>query len=104
MSVGSADHMTNSGSTSAERERGLGGRAAPAYLSLAAERPPLCRGRCSRSREATAGAIGCLRGRPRPRLAGGEPGPSWRAFPFSVAENLFGEATGMASGQEEEGE
>ena len=31
----------------------------------------------------------CLRGWPRPLLGGGEPGPSWRAFPFSTAENLF---------------
>ena len=45
-----------------------------------------------------------MRGRPRPRLAGGEPGPSWRAFPFSMAENLFSGAMGMTSGQEEEGE
>ena len=34
-------------------------------------------------------AKGCLRGRPRPRLGGGEAGSTWRAFPFSVAENLL---------------
>ena len=102
--VGSADHTTNSGSTSAERKRGLGGRAASTYLSLAAERPPPRRGLLLRPREAAAGAMGCLRGRPRPRLAGGESGPSWWAFPFSAAENLFGGAMGMASGQEGEGE
>src|SRR4051812_48623159 len=88
--VGSADHMTNSGSTSAERKRGLGGRAATACLSMVAERspprgePPLC------PWEASAGTAGCLRGRPRPRLAGGESGPTRLAFPFSAAENLFG--------------
>ena len=89
MPVGSADHTMNSGSTSAERKRVLGGRAAPAYLSMAVGRPPLRRGLFPRPREAAAEAVGCLRGRPRPRLAGGEPGPSWRAFPFSAAENLL---------------
>ena len=92
MPVGSADHTTNSGSTSAERERGLGGRAAPTYLSSAAERPPPRRGLLPRPQEAAAEAVGCLRGRPRPRLAGGEPGLSWRAFPFSTADNLLGGA------------
>ena len=102
--VGSADHTTNSGSTSAERKRGLGGRTASAYLSLVDERSLPHRGLFPRTREAAAGAMGCLRGRPRPRLAGGESGPSWRAFPFSAAENLFGGAMEMASGQEGEGE
>src|SRR4051812_38800746 len=88
--VGSADHTTNSGSTSAERKRGLGGRATTACLPMAAERSPprgespLC------PRGATAGTAGCLRGRPRPRLAGGESGPARLALPFSAAENLFG--------------
>ena len=35
------------------------------------------------------GVAGCLRGWPRPRLGVGESGSTWRAFPFSVAENLF---------------
>ena len=34
-------------------------------------------------------------------LGRGESGPSWRAFPFSAAENLFG-AMGTASSQEKE--
>ena len=34
-------------------------------------------------------ATGCLRGRPRPRLGAGEAGSTWRAFPFSAAENLL---------------
>ena len=34
-------------------------------------------------------ATGCLRGRPRSRLGGGEAGSTWRAFPFSAAENLL---------------
>ena len=34
-------------------------------------------------------ATGCLQGRPRPRLGGGEAGSTWRAFPFSAAENLL---------------
>ena len=34
-------------------------------------------------------AIGCLQGRPRSRLGGGEAGSTWRAFPFSAAENLL---------------
>ena len=34
-------------------------------------------------------ATGCLRGRPRPRLGGGEAGSTRRAFPFSAAENLL---------------
>ena len=29
---------------------------------------------------------------------GGEPGPSWQAFPFSAAENLFAGAMGVATG------
>ena len=38
-------------------------------------------------------ATGCLRGRPRPRLGGGEAGSTRRAFPFSAAENLLDRAT-----------
>ena len=38
------------------------------------------------------GVAGCLRGRPRPRLGGGESSSTWRAFPFSTAKNLFGGA------------
>ena len=34
-------------------------------------------------------ATGCLRGRPRPRLGRGEAGSTWRAFPFSAAENFL---------------
>ena len=40
----------------------------------------------------------CLLGRSRPCLGGGVPGPSWRAFPFSAAENLFAGAMGVATG------
>ena len=40
-------------------------------------------------RGATVGVAARLRGRPRPLLGGGELGPSWRALPFSVTENLF---------------
>ena len=38
------------------------------------------------------GVAGCLRGRPRPCLGGGESSSTRRAFPFSTAEYLFGEA------------
>ena len=34
-------------------------------------------------------ATGCLQGRPRLRLGGGEAGSTWRAFPLSAAENLL---------------
>ena len=34
-------------------------------------------------------ATGCLRGRPLPRLGGGEAGSTQQAFPFSAAENLL---------------
>jgi len=37
----------------------------------------------------------CLRGRPLPLLGSGEPGPSWRAFPLSAAENLFAGTMGV---------
>ena len=47
-----------------------------------------------------AGVAACLRGRPRPLLGSGEPGPSWRAFPFSAAENLFLGAMGIAASNE----
>src|SRR3954463_2110317 len=101
--VGSADHMTNSGSTSAERKRGLGGRAVTSCLSLAAERSPP-RGEPSLwPRRAAAGTAGCLRGRPRLRLAGAESGPARLAFPFSAAENLFG-AMRAAGGKRKEEE
>ena len=45
-----------------------------------------------------AGVVVCLRGRPRPRLGTGEPGPSRGAFPFSAAENLFDGAMGAGDG------
>ena len=49
-----------------------------------------------------------MRGRPRPRLAGGESGPSRRALPFSAVENLFMGAMGRdesrGRGEEEEAE
>ena len=38
------------------------------------------------------GVAGCLQGQPQPRLGGGESSSTWRAFPFSAAENLFGGA------------
>ena len=47
-----------------------------------------------RPQGATAVVVACLRGRPRPPLGGGKPGPSWWAFPFSTTENLFGGAMG----------
>ena len=47
------------------------------------------------------GVAGCLRGRPRPRLGGGESSSTWRAFPFSTAENLFGGA--MKEKEKQEG-
>ena len=46
------------------------------------------------------GVAGCLRGRPRPRLGGGESSSTWRAFPFSAAENLFGGAMKKKEKQE----
>ena len=46
-------------------------------------------------------ATGCLRGRPRPRLGGGEAGSTWRAFPFSAAENLL---DGAMKKKEKQGE
>ena len=51
--------------------------------------PPPIKWPPPRPRVVFAGVVGCLRGWPRPRLAGGESGPSRRAFPFSAAENLF---------------
>ena len=47
------------------------------------------------------GVAGCLRGWPRVRLGGGESGSTWRAFPFSAPENLFGGA--MKKKEEPEG-
>ena len=92
MLAGSANHTTNSGSTSAKWERGLGGRTAVARPRAAAGRPSP-RGRSPpRPRGATMGVAGCLRGWPRPRLGGGDSSSTWRAFPFSAAENLFGGA------------
>ena len=38
---------------------------------------------------ATAGVVGCLRGRMWPLLGGGEAGPSLEAFPFSAVDNLL---------------
>ena len=46
-------------------------------------------------------ATGCLLGRPRPRLGGGEAGSTWRAFPFSAAENLL---DGAMKKKEKQGE
>ena len=46
------------------------------------------------------GVAGCVRGRPRPRLGGGGSGPTWRAFTFSAAENLFGGAMKKKGKQE----
>ena len=46
------------------------------------------------------GVAGCLWGRPRPRLGGGESGSTWRAFPSSAAENLFGGAMKKKDKQE----
>src|SRR3954468_12920312 len=88
--VGSADHTMNSGSTSAERKRGLGGRAATACLPLAAERSTPCGESSLCPRGATAGPTSRLREGPRRLLPEGEPGPPRLAFPFSAAENLFG--------------
>ena len=81
--------MTNSGSTSAARKRGLGGRATEARPPVAAVRPSPCWKSSPRPRGAVVVATGCLRGRPRPRLGGVEAGSTWRAFPFSAAENLL---------------
>ena len=51
-------------------------------------------------RWAAAGVVTCLRGRPRPRLGAGEPGPSRGAFPFSAAENfLRGAIRGTSSNE-----
>ena len=47
-----------------------------------------------RPRRAMVGATVCLRGRPRPCLGTGEPGPSRGAFPFSAAENFLRGAIG----------
>ena len=85
--VGSADHTTNSGSTSAVRKRGMGGRAAGAHPLVTVICPPLSWKVSPRPRGAAVVATGCLRGRPRPRLGGGEARPTWQAFPFSAAEN-----------------
>ena len=87
--VGPADHTTNSGSTSAARKRGLGGRASGARPPAAAVRPSPCWKLSPRPRGAAVVATGCLRGRPWPRLGGGEAGSTWQAFPFSAAENLL---------------
>ena len=46
------------------------------------------------------GVAGCLWGWPRPRLGRGGSVPAWRAFPFSVAENLFGGAMKKKEKQE----
>ena len=46
------------------------------------------------------GVAWCLRGRPRLRLGGGESGSTWRAFPFSATENLFGGAMKKKEKQE----
>ena len=41
-----------------------------------------------------------MQGRPQPLVGGEEPGPSWRAFPFSAAENLFVGTMGVATSNE----
>ena len=41
-----------------------------------------------------------MRGRPRPRLGGGEVDSTWRAFPFSAAENFLGGAMKKKEKQE----
>ena len=46
------------------------------------------------------GVAGCLRGRPRPRLGGGESSSTWRVLPFSAAKNLFGGAMKKKEKQE----
>ena len=45
-------------------------------------------------------ATGCLQGRPRLRLGGGEAGSAWRDFPFSAAESLLGGAMRKKEKQE----
>ena len=65
----------------------------PGRLPPREEAPP-------RPQGATVGVATCLHGRPRLLLGGGEPGPSWRAFPFSAAENLFTGAMGVGASNE----
>ena len=105
MLIGFSDHTTNSGSTSAEWKSGRGGRATMARLTSSTGLPrpgrlPPREEAPPRPRGATTGVAVCLRGRPRPLLGGGEPGPSWRAFPFSVAENLRIGTMGIAASNE----
>ena len=89
MLVGSADHTTNSGSTSVVRKRGLGGHATEMRPPAAAVRPSPCWKSSLWPRGAAVVATGCLRGHPGSRLGGGEAGSTRRAFPFSAAENLL---------------
>ena len=105
MLTGFSDHMMNSGITSAEWKRDRGGHATTARLTSSTRLPrpvrlPPCKEAPPRPRGAVAGVAVCLQGRPRPLLGGGEPGPSWRAFPFSAAESLFAGAMGVAAGSE----
>ena len=98
--VGSADHTTNSDSTSAARKRGLGECAIEARPPAAAVLPSPCWKSSPRPRGAAVVATGCLRGRPRPRLGGGEVDSTWRAFPFSATENFLGGAMEKKEKQE----
>ena len=100
---GSVDHTTNSGSTSAERKRGLGGRTPTTCPPSATGRSPPHKELPPWPREATTGTVVYLRGRPQPRLVGGSQALPGGAFPFSVVENLFG-AMRTVSSQEEEKE
>ena len=70
--VGSADHTTNSGSTSAERKRGLGGRTATTYLPSAAGCSSPHRGPPPRPREATTGGAAWTGGWQTFARAGGQ--------------------------------
>ena len=65
----------------------------PGQLPPREEAPP-------RPQGAIAGVAMRLCGRPRPLLGGCEPSPSWWAFPFSAAENLFIGAMGVAASSE----
>ena len=119
MLVGSPGHTTNYGSTSAEWKHGWGGLVTTTRLPLSTgltrpkrlppggETPPWMPGVAPdpeeirpQPRGAASGVKACLRGRARTLLGEGEPGPSWRAFPFSAAENLFISAMDVAAGPE----
>ena len=63
---------------------------------------PVPKGVRPHPRGAATGVGACLQRWPRPLLGGGEPSPSWHAFPFSVAENLLGGAIGRDEQLEQE--